>query len=148
MGQAGICMLDVFGGDMSKVPLMQVKNQLIHMSPEPGPELILYHDLPEPDARKYAALLKPLSLGVLDGKVEYAGWKDVKVRYLVCEEDRMVPVAAQKGQIDAARALGVTVEAEILPSGHCPFLSRVTETGDFVRRAAGEPCVESTFIPY
>lgn len=58
--------------------------------------------------------------------------------YLVCEDDRAIPVFAQYAMVDACKKEGAPMETERIFASHNPFLSRPDEVVGFVRRATGE----------
>lgn len=99
---------------------------------------MFFHDLPEEDAQHWSALLKPQSLGAMWSKQTYAAWKDIPSTYVVCLQDRVLPVGRQEEIIKKARevqpkALDVV---ERLESGHEPILSKIDELVKIVKRAA------------
>jgi hypothetical protein len=175
---------------------------------DPGAVALFYHDMTDAEeAKRYAGLCTHQIMTVNTTKVPFAGWKvpDLKVYYLVCEEDRALPAAFQRVMIEnanrdraaetgskeggshaevgnslekfqkdslAAVEVSKTIidgvkagnksaalagsgdgkdEADIeqghdalkihvtsIKSGHSPFLSRVEETAQWVRRCSGE----------
>ncbi|KIW29540.1 uncharacterized protein PV07_05352 [Cladophialophora immunda] len=129
---------------------------------EPGPIALFYHDLAESDAQaaqRYASLCTPQVWAVHKTPVPFAPWKPgpksdpgLDLFYLVCEEDRGLPAAFQRTMIEgtdrdiaAAHQAGSAREDEArkihvtsINSGHFPFLSRVDETTQWVRRCCGE----------
>ncbi|KIV86206.1 hypothetical protein PV11_01834 [Exophiala sideris] len=107
----------------------------------PGPLALLYHDLPTDEAEKYVAMLKPHVFNGHYDQITFAGYLAVPTYYLICEEDQALPKQFQQMIVDSAdkdiaetgqRAVVVTR----IGSGHSPFLSRVEETGDWVKRCA------------
>ena len=101
------------------------------------PKVIFYQDLPDEEARKWEGLLKKQSFGPLisdDGV--YAGWQDVPIWYLVCENDAVFPTDFQERMINDAKKLGAQVEVRRTDAGHSPFLSRVDDSVKFVVDAA------------
>jgi len=59
-----------------------------------------------------------MSMAALAGTVEAAAWREKAATYVVCTDDRALPVALQRS--NAAR-IGNAVE---WPTSHSPFLSR------------------------
>jgi hypothetical protein len=103
----------------------------------------MYGDLPKEEAEKYAAILKPQVWNVHHKTVPFAGYNVVeKLCYLVCEDDKAIPEQWQRGiatQVDQERekAGKSKVEVTSIGSGHSPYLSRVEETGEWIRRSVG-----------
>ena len=77
-----------------------------------------YHDCPPEVASDAAERLRPQPLGSLSDTVNAAAWRDKPATYVVCTEDRAIPVALQRSA--ATRASNV-VE---WPTSHSPFVSR------------------------
>ena len=77
-----------------------------------------FHDCPPAVARDAANRLRPMSLTAMQGKVEGAAWREKPATYVVCTDDRAIPVPLQRS--NAAR-VGNTLE---WPTSHSPFLSR------------------------
>ncbi len=78
----------------------------------------LFHDCPEPIARAAVDRLRPQSLQALRGKVGAAAWREKPASYVVCTDDRALPVALQRA---AAARIGRSID---WPTSHSPFLSR------------------------
>lgn len=68
----------------------------------------------------------------------YAGWKDLPVAYLVCENDQAVKVEVQEAMKASCRRSGADIEVERCGASHTPFLSMPELVVNFIRRAAGE----------
>ena len=94
-----------------------------------------YHDVPREEAEKAMSNLKLHSTGALWSDATYAAWKHIPCRYLVCENDRAIPLVAQEAMIADPEA-NFTVER--CTSGHSPMLAMPDFTAEVVRRAAGE----------
>ncbi|KAI4912126.1 uncharacterized protein J4E92_010171 [Alternaria infectoria] len=99
---------------------------------------VFYSDLPPDEQAYWFSQIQPHSLASAYAKTTGAAWKNIPSAYLVCEEDRSMPVVAQEKMIEMARAEGGEVQVTRLGCGHSPFLSRVQETVEWVRRVAGE----------
>ena len=87
------------------------------IKPEPG-IAAFFHDCAPEVARSAAARLRPQSRAALGGAVEAAAWREKDATYVVCTDDRALPVALQRS--NAAR-IGSSVD---WPTSHSPFLSR------------------------
>lgn len=63
----------------------------------------------------------------------YAGYKDVPVSYLLCEEDRSIPASVQKAGIEIIeRESGRPVDVTSVKTGHCPHVSARNETEEWI----------------
>ena len=133
---AGAALLDALGGKPGSIH--DVKDGVVRISTVLGAGYYMYGDVPHDDALKAAQLLRPMSWQTHLDRNPYAGWKDVPTSYLIADNDFAIPTFAQKGMVDAARAAGADVTAELVDSAHSPYLSKLQETANFLRRAAGE----------
>ena len=77
-----------------------------------------FHDCAPEVAAEAIGRLRPQSLAALGGKVAAAAWRDKPATYVVCTEDRALPVALQRSN---AQRIGESVD---WPTSHSPFLSR------------------------
>lgn len=67
----------------------------------------------------------------------YAGYKDVPVSYLVCENDNSIVVGTQRAQIEMIeRESGNKVDVTTISAGHAPTQSDPQVVIDWVLRAA------------
>ena len=94
-----------------------------------------YHDVDAEEAEQAVARLGRHSVAALWTEPTYAAWKHVPSTYLVCEEDRAIPLFVQEAMI--ARP-GANFTVERCTSAHSPFMSMPDFTAEVVRRAAGE----------
>jgi pimeloyl-ACP methyl ester carboxylesterase len=85
-----------------------------------------YHDCAPDVAAAAIERLRPESLAALAGEVGAAAWHDKPATYVVCTEDRALPVALQRS--NAAR-IGESVD---WPTSHSPFLSRPDLVADLL----------------
>ncbi|MEU3567874.1 alpha/beta fold hydrolase [Kitasatospora sp. NPDC036755] len=91
---------------------------------------VLFADVPEAEAERAVARLRPQSVRSFTGPVTTAGWRTVPSSYVVCEHDRALDPARQHRL--AARAGSV----HRLPSGHSPFLSMPRRLAALLGRTA------------
>ncbi|KAJ0414570.1 Alpha/beta hydrolase fold-1 [Aspergillus carlsbadensis] len=97
---------------------------------------ILYSDfLPEHNAEGLAASLKPHSVASWMEELSYAAHRDIPATYLLCKNDRSVPVDVQRKFIAYAEGEISTVECE---AGHTPMISVSRVVVETIFRAAGE----------
>lgn len=134
----GTTMLAVMGGHLPPQYLHESDVTLPFNGP--GATHVLFDDLDRLEAEKAIWRLKPQSYGVNTSSTpdQSAGLKGVPVSYLLCSNDNAVPWAVQTRTVEAFRALGCEVDAEVAPSGHSPFLKMPKETANFIRKSAGE----------
>jgi hypothetical protein len=96
---------------------------------------MMYHDLPSKEAEEWQAKLKPHSLATFQDKISAAAWRKIPTAYLVCEDDRTIPVQRQDAMIAKTQEQGGEITTERLFVAHSPYISK---PDGFLRRAAGE----------
>lgn len=99
---------------------------------------IFYNDLPAEEQKKWFDQLQSQSLGTFYAKTTGACWKAVPTSYLLCEQDKAIPAAAQEAMVNGVKEAGGDIETTRIDAGHSPFLSRVEETVAWMRKVAGE----------
>jgi hypothetical protein len=99
---------------------------------------MLYHDVPDEEAKVWLARLRPHSLATFTDKSRSTAWRKIPSSYLVCENDQGIPVQAQDGMIARVRELGGDIETERLFVSHSPYLVKPEYVPRFLRRTAGE----------
>jgi pimeloyl-ACP methyl ester carboxylesterase len=94
------------------------------------PREIFYADLPQEDADRAIAQLKPESLSAFTERQKEAAWRTAPSTYVVCEQDRAIPVPAQEQM--SARA----TNTDRLATSHSPFLSQPGAVARLIADAA------------
>jgi pimeloyl-ACP methyl ester carboxylesterase len=95
-----------------------------------GADELFFEDVPQEDSVRAIARLKPFSYAAITETLTAAAWRTVPSTYVVCDDDRSFPVAAQEAF--AARATVV----RRLPAGHLPMLSTPSALTDLIVEAA------------
>ena len=99
----------------------------------------LYSDLDEETQNHWVSKLQHQSFTALyHSKITYAAWRDVPTTYILCQQDKAIPIARQEKLVSDARAKGANIRTEWLDASHSPFLSQPEAVVAAVRRAAGE----------
>ncbi len=99
---------------------------------------VFYHDLPSEEADERVALLRPQAHITFIDKTKTAAWRKIPSSYLMCENDRPVPLAIQEEMITRIKEEGGQIETERLFVSHSPHLVMPDKVAEFIRRAAGE----------
>lgn len=99
-----------------------------------NPEVAFYNDLPEEEQKKWASKIKPHATATKYDKSRGAAYLDIPSWYLMCELDQAIPLPLQENIVKAAKEAGADVKTEHMRSSHSPFLSKPTETADFILR--------------
>lgn len=82
--------------------------------------------------------LKPQSVASFQVKAISEAHLVIPSVYLICEDDRAIPVNLQESMIAEARKAGGVMDEERVSCGHSPFFKNPEFTAEFLRRAAGE----------
>jgi hypothetical protein len=77
-------------------------------------------------------------------KSRSAPWRKISLFYLVCEDDRAIPVQAQDEIIAKVKESGGEIETERVFVSHSPYIVNPEYVSRFLRRAAGENLPEAT----
>jgi pimeloyl-ACP methyl ester carboxylesterase len=145
----GVSLTQAFGGEPSwydvKVYsyLVPILLHVLTRHKEPWvtpktPEEIFYHDLPHSEAAYWSSKLRKHSYATLSVGASSAAWRTITSTYLICEDDRAIPVFVQEAMVKACQDTGADMKTERLFASHSPFLSKPDEVVSFLRRAAGE----------
>ena len=105
------------GEDIQLGAAMQFDGDVVTFAPARVTEFF-YHDCAPDVAAAAGAQLRPMSLAAMGGVPRTVAWRVRPSTYVVCTDDRAIPVALQQS---CAARLGDVVE---LPTSHSPFLSR------------------------
>lgn len=94
-----------------------------------------FSDLPEEEALAWAQQMPEQSTASFSDGLSYPGYKDVKVDYVVLEEDMIIPMQYQEAMIDyLEKQEGKTVDVYRLKSGHCANASKLEELANILRQ--------------
>ena len=125
----GVALWDATGGPD---PWIIVDGAILHPD---RPKEIFYNLCTPEVAEENARQLSCLARGLCESKPTYAAWKHIPSTYLICENDKAIPPAAQEAMVSQPGAKFDVVRCE---GDHSPFLSLPDFTAEVVRRAAGE----------
>ena len=99
----------------------------------PGCEEALFNDLAPEEAKKWASMLRPVSIRVMGEQTSYAAYNDIPTGYLYCTKDETLPLAAQEYVVSGAKKAGANIVLEeTVQASHSPFLSQIPHTTAFV----------------
>ncbi|KAL4961313.1 alpha/beta hydrolase [Aspergillus stella-maris] len=102
------------------------------------PVNLFFHDVPA--GSEWASKLNPTSWATTIAPATGAAYLDIPTSYLICEEDRALPLFLQDMMIEMARSNGAAIGTEKVKMGHSPWLVEGGDevVGAWVRREAGE----------
>ncbi|WP_406065785.1 alpha/beta fold hydrolase [Streptomyces sp. NBC_01077] len=101
-----------------------------HAPPYEDARRVLFDDVPDADADRAVARLRPQSVRSFTERVTTAGWRTVPSSYIVCDRDQALEPSRQREL--ATRAGSV----HRLPSSHSPFLSMPRQLATLLGRIA------------
>lgn len=105
------------GEDIELGAALQFDGDVINVEPARVVEFF-YHDCTPEVAAAASARLRPMSIAAMAGTARVAAWREKPSTYVLCTDDRAIPVALQRS---CAQRTGAVVE---LATSHSPFLSR------------------------
>ncbi|MEV0679037.1 alpha/beta fold hydrolase [Actinosynnema sp. NPDC050436] len=96
---------------------------------------LFYHDCPTGPAHAAARRLRPVAVACATGSPTSTGWQHLPTTYVLCTQDRAIPLAVQEAY--ASRLTGDRVR---LHAGHSPFYSHPADLAHTLVRAAHNAC--------
>ncbi len=94
---------------------------------------MLYHDLPPHEAEHWVTEIRPHSYKTFEASFETeASWLGIGSSYLVCEDDKAIPVEFQESMVREAREKGAKMDVVRVGGGHSPFLGRIDEVVSWI----------------
>ncbi|KAL3482534.1 Alpha/beta hydrolase fold-1 [Aspergillus californicus] len=125
----GQSLLGMLGGQY--LPWMQVEGDYVHCNV--GAETA-FHDVTPEEQQKWQAELVHTSREVFSGAASYEPWHHISSAYILCEEDRALPLPFQEMM---AAKLGTELTYR-LKSSHSPFLSMPDRLADVLQELIGK----------
>ncbi|KAF7174214.1 hypothetical protein CNMCM6106_008331 [Aspergillus hiratsukae] len=95
----------------------------------------MFTGLPESERGYWAQKFTSHSVNCWFGKLTYAGYKDIPVSYLICEEDAILPVDIQQRYVDTLKEqTGKEVDVHRLKADHFPSISQPKLLVDIIQK--------------
>ena len=126
-GESVIANVLTGGEEMKLGEAMHFDGDVVSVDPSRVVEFF-FHDCPPDVAQAALARLRPMSMAAMAGVPRAVAWREKPSTYIVCTDDRALPVALQRS---CAARVDDVVE---MPTSHSPFLSR---PADLARVLAG-----------
>jgi len=105
---------------------------MYHDPPAATAAIILQH-LPLEEGEAWIKRFPKHSAVSFAGELTYAGYKDVPVSYLYCEEDLCIPPEIQRAEIEMMeKESGNKVNVTSIKSDHCPNITATQEIIDWI----------------
>ncbi|KAH8696764.1 Alpha/beta hydrolase fold-1 [Talaromyces proteolyticus] len=100
------------------------------------PVHLFFHDVP--DAEKWAESLRPHAWATKNTPATSAAYLAIPSSYLLCEDDRAIPLFVQELMVEKARSNGGHVVTDKVKTSHTPWLVVPDVVIEYLRRKAGE----------
>ncbi|POS77082.1 hypothetical protein DHEL01_v204519 [Diaporthe helianthi] len=99
---------------------------------------VLVPGLPREEAEKWGGLMTAQSAVSFGDPLTYAGYKDVPVSYLICEEDLVILAGNQKRMVDLIEQGGRKVDVTSIPAGHTPNITATQAVVEWITHVANK----------
>ncbi|OOG00094.1 hypothetical protein ASPCADRAFT_161612 [Aspergillus carbonarius ITEM 5010] len=129
--EVGESLIAAFGGEAPEWYVRDVTNNTVSAS---DPFNLFFHDVP--DGKQWAETLRPHAWATKNSPATGAAYVEIPSVYLLCEEDRAIPLFVQELMVEKARAKGARIETEKIKTAHSPWLVFPDEVAEFVKRHA------------
>jgi hypothetical protein len=94
---------------------------------------IVFSDLPKEEGEAWIKRFTCHSAVSFAGELTHAGYKDIPVSYLLCEEDVCIPVRIQREEVELIEKVsGKKVDITSINTGHCPNASALEKVIDWI----------------
>ncbi|KAL5360149.1 alpha/beta-hydrolase [Aspergillus floccosus] len=95
---------------------------------------LFFHDVP--DGAQWVRELRPHAWATKVAPAQAEAFMHIPSSYLLCEDDRALPLAIQEAMVERMREMGAVVETERIETAHTPWLVRPEQVADYIRRHA------------
>lgn len=85
----------------------------------------------------WASTLRPHAWATKVSPATDAAYLTIPSTYLLCEEDRAIPIAVQEAMVEKARGSGAPMKTERIKAAHTPWLARPEEVLRFLQTEIG-----------
>ena len=100
---------------------------------------VAFSDLPKEEGEEFVRNFSRHSSVSVTGELTHAGYKDIPVSYLVCENDRCLPPKFQRSLIERIESVsGTKVDVTSIQAGHCPPVSAPQKVVDWILAMAAK----------
>ncbi|GES66612.1 alpha/beta hydrolase family protein [Aspergillus terreus] len=127
----GESVLDAVAGDVPEWWVVDDENKTVTTKDPLG---LFFHDVP--DGAQWVAALRPHAWATKVAPAQAEAFMQIPSAYLLCEDDRALPLAIQDAMVGRMREMGAVVETERIGTAHTPWLVRPGQVADYIRRHA------------
>jgi len=98
---------------------------------------LTFSDLPKEEGETWQRRFSRHSAISFAGELTHAGYKDIPVSYLLCEDDLVIPLKNQRDGIElVVKESGKKVDVTSIKAGHCPMASQPQKVVDWILNLA------------
>lgn len=99
----------------------------------PASAAICFSDIPAEEGEAWISKFVRQSSLSFVGELTHAGYKDIPVSYLLCEQDLCIPAATQRQGIALIEKVsGKKVDVTSIDAGHCPMVSQEKKVTEWI----------------
>ncbi|PYH94693.1 alpha/beta-hydrolase [Aspergillus ellipticus CBS 707.79] len=131
--EVGESLIGAFGGVAPDWYLRDEPNGTVSAK---DPYTLFFHDSPE--GEYWAQTLRPHAWATKNSPATDAAYVRIPAAYLMCENDRAIPLFVQELMVEKARQKGAQIETETVKTGHSPWLVDPEPVAVFIRKHVGE----------
>ncbi|KAJ5675471.1 alpha/beta-hydrolase [Penicillium macrosclerotiorum] len=133
----GESLIGAFGGRPTELVCAKyIKQESEGTVTADDPFTLFFHDVP--DGEQWAQTLRPHAWATKNAPATSAAYLQIPSAYLLCEEDRAIPLAVQQLMVDRAQQKGAKIETEKISTAHSPWLAAPDQVAAYIRKHAGE----------
>ncbi|CRG90664.1 hypothetical protein PISL3812_07708 [Talaromyces islandicus] len=96
------------------------------------PYTLFFHNVP--GGEKWADTLRPHAWATKNSPATSAAYLQFPASYLLCEDDRAIPLFVQELMVEKARAKGAVIETEKIKTGHSPWLESPEKVAAYLKK--------------
>ncbi|KAL4871623.1 hypothetical protein BDV12DRAFT_164084 [Aspergillus spectabilis] len=130
--EIGQSLVSTFGGEAE----WYVKDPTSKTITPSTPHSLFFHDVPK--GEYWASTLRPAAWATTIAPATAAAYLSLPSSYLLCEEDRAIPLFVQQMMVDKARGNGAQMGTVTVKTGHTPWLVETEWVGSWIRGEVGE----------
>ncbi|KAA8647711.1 hypothetical protein EYZ11_000174 [Aspergillus tanneri] len=131
--EIGQSLIGAFGGTPPEWYIRDEENGTVSAR-DPVP--LFFHDVPDSD--KWAQTLRPHAWATKNSPAISAAYLYIPTSYLLCEDDRAIPLFVQELMVEKARSQGAQIVTEKVKTSHTPWLVVPDVVVEYLRKQAGE----------
>jgi pimeloyl-ACP methyl ester carboxylesterase len=95
------------------------------------PEDVFFHDVPKSEAEAWSSKVSTEPTQGWEIPLTYMGWREIPSHYILCEQDRMLPLPLQEHFSSLAGSVPLRMDA-----GHFPHVSQPQQLTAIIQQIA------------